>query len=163
MSDLYMSYKTSEANEMHFKTCTKCGKTLPATTEYFHKDKKGKYGLVSKCKRCRAEQDKQYRENNKDKISEQHKQWYKDNKDKIAEQHKQWYEDNKYKIKQYYEDNKDKIAEQHKQWYATPQGQTSAFNCSCRRRIKKQNQQKLNLMNLLIILMMLNGMKKNNI
>ena len=42
MSDLYMSYKTLEANEMHFKTCTKCGETLPATTEYFHKDKNGK-------------------------------------------------------------------------------------------------------------------------
>ena len=59
MSDLYMSYKTLEANEMHFKTCTKCGETLPATTEYFHKNKTGKYGLRSRCKKCEAEYDKQ--------------------------------------------------------------------------------------------------------
>ena len=228
-----------------FKRCTKCGETLPATTEYFHKAKGGKYGLRGKCKKCEAEYGKQYREdnkdkererykqyyennkdkikqyrednkdkiaernkqwyeNNKDKILEQHKQWrennknymkqyrednkdklreqrkqyYEDNKDKIAEQHKQWYEDNKDKIleqhkqynkqyyednkdkkaeygKQYREDNKDKISEWHKQHYennkdklreqkkqyrATPQGQATRFNSSCRRRIKKQNQ-----------------------
>ena len=112
-----MSYKTLEANEMHFKTCTKCGETLPATTEYFHKDKNGKYGLKSTCKKCRAEYHKQHYEDNKDKI----KQYYEDNKDKIAEQQKQYYENNKDKIlervKQYREDNKDKERERHKQYY----------------------------------------------
>lgn len=121
MSDLYMSYKILESNENHFKTCTKCGETLPATTEYFHKDKKGKYGLVSKCKRCRAEQDKQYREDNKDKIAEYQKQWYENNKDKKLKQSKQYREKNRDKItersKQYHENNKDKISERHKQWY----------------------------------------------
>jgi 5-methylcytosine-specific restriction endonuclease McrA len=129
MSDLYMSYKILESNEMHFKTCTKCGETLPATTEYFHKKKSGKYGLSSTCKKCRAEYGKQYHNDNKDKIAEQKKQWYKDNKDKIAEYKKQWYKD-----------NKDKILEQQKQYRATPQGQTSAFNGRCRRRTKEQNQ-----------------------
>ena len=89
-----------------FKRCTKCGETLPATTEYFYKHKNGKYGLESICKKCKSERHKQWREDNKDKILGQRNQYY-----------KQWREDNKDKIKQYYEDNKDKIAEQHKQWY----------------------------------------------
>ena len=103
-----------------FKTCTKCGETLPATTEYFYKQKNGKYGLHSICKKCLIECGKQYRENNKDKIAERNKQYYKNNKDKIAELNKQYRENNKDKIaelgKQYYEDNKDKIAEQQKQY-----------------------------------------------
>ena len=124
MSDLYMSYKILESNEMHFKTCTKCGETLPATTEYFHKQKNGKYGLKSKCKKCIAE----YHKNNRDKILEQKKQYYEDNKEKILEQRKQYRENNKDKTrqyrennkdyyKQYYEDNKEKIREQKKQYY----------------------------------------------
>ena len=138
-----MSYKILEANEMHFKTCTKCGETLPATTEYFHKQKRGKYGLRSKCKKCILEQKKQYYEDNKDKISEYKKQYYEDNKDKIkqycennkdkiAEYHKQYREDNKDKIseknKQYYENNKDKIAERNKQWYEDNKDKISEKN-----------------------------------
>ena len=51
-----------------FKRCTKCGETLPATTEYFYKAKNGKYGLRGECKKCLIECGKQYRENNKEKI-----------------------------------------------------------------------------------------------
>ena len=32
--------------------CTKCGKRLPATEEYFYKSKNGKYGLMNECKEC---------------------------------------------------------------------------------------------------------------
>ena len=34
------------------RRCTKCGKRLPATKEYFHKQKNGKYGLMTICKEC---------------------------------------------------------------------------------------------------------------
>jgi hypothetical protein len=34
------------------KTCTTCKKTKPATPEYFHRQKTGKYGLISQCKEC---------------------------------------------------------------------------------------------------------------
>jgi len=40
---------------MEHKVCTKCNNTLPATREYFHVLKKGKYGLRSVCKKCLAE------------------------------------------------------------------------------------------------------------
>ena len=95
MSDLYMSYKILESNEMHFKTCTKCGETLPATTEYFYKHKSCKYGLSGKCKKCIAEQQKQYYEANKEKVAERHKQYYENNKEKVAEQSKRYREENK--------------------------------------------------------------------
>ena len=35
--------------------CTTCGKEFPATVEYFHKAKKGKYGVSTECKFCKAE------------------------------------------------------------------------------------------------------------
>lgn len=35
------------------RVCSKCRRELPATTEYFHKNKYGKQGLQSVCKECR--------------------------------------------------------------------------------------------------------------
>jgi hypothetical protein len=58
---------------------------------------------------------KEYYENNKDNIKDKINDYYKDNKDKIKERKKEYYEDNKDKIKdkiiKYQEDNKDKIKE----------------------------------------------------
>ena len=34
------------------KHCTKCGKTLPATREFFYLEKNGKNGLRSQCRNC---------------------------------------------------------------------------------------------------------------
>jgi len=49
------------SHEMETKTCTVCEETKPATLEFFHKQKGGKYGLQAKCKVCSAEK---YREKN---------------------------------------------------------------------------------------------------
>ena len=35
------------------KRCTKCEKIYPRNYDYFHKDKKGEYGLKAECKLCR--------------------------------------------------------------------------------------------------------------
>lgn len=46
------------------KDCTGCGTSLPATLTYYHKLKRGKYGLDPSCKTCRAIQKKvAYRKN----------------------------------------------------------------------------------------------------
>lgn len=81
------------------RTCTnkECGKTYPATLEYFHYQKNGKYGLSSWCIFCHRErnnrnkrirmQDAEYRErqrinseeyrrNNPDKIKQHNKDYY---------------------------------------------------------------------------------------
>lgn len=41
------------------RTCTKCGETFPATLEYFHYQKRGKYSLSSWCIVCHRERNKQ--------------------------------------------------------------------------------------------------------
>lgn len=43
------------------KRCTKCGRRLPATTEYFYKSKAGRYGLRPICKECDKRKAWEYR------------------------------------------------------------------------------------------------------
>lgn len=40
--------------KMLHKVCIDCNKSLPATSEYFHVAKKGKYGIQTRCKTCRS-------------------------------------------------------------------------------------------------------------
>lgn len=40
------------------RICTVCKKEFPATTEYFHKSPRGKYGVHSQCKVCRLKERK---------------------------------------------------------------------------------------------------------
>ena len=77
------------------------------TNKQYYQDNKDK--IIDKVK--------EWREDNKEEIKEYKKQYYQDNKDKI----KQYKEDNKEKIKQNYEDNKEKIEEKNKQ----------KVNCEC--------------------------------
>ena len=83
---------------------------LVANSNYFNKEKKGKYGLEAKCKKCK-------------------KQYYEQNKERITESQKQ-----------YREQNKERIAESQKQYRETPQGQVAAFNSGSRRRVREQKQ-----------------------
>ena len=104
-----------------FKKCTKCGRWLVVSTVNFNKNKTGKYGLRGQCKEC----DKQYRQ---------------DNKEKITERNKRWREGNPEYAKQWQEANKEKVAKHHKQYYQSPQGQVAMFNGCQRRRIKGEQQ-----------------------
>lgn len=42
------------------KICSICKKEYPATSEYFHKHKKGKNGLHPRCRKCTSEYNKKY-------------------------------------------------------------------------------------------------------
>ncbi|MFA5305908.1 MAG: helix-turn-helix domain-containing protein [Candidatus Babeliales bacterium] len=53
---------------METKTCNECGKKLPATLEYFEKDKTAKEGLRGKCRMCRKERRKSSYQTNQEKI-----------------------------------------------------------------------------------------------
>ena len=110
------------------KKCSKCGRWLVASTDNFYKNKTGKYGLRSKCKKCMINQQKQYNQYNK-KALERQKQYYKDNKEKRIEYQKQ-----------YYEANKEKVLEQQKQYKKSPQGRAVNFNSNNKRRHKKETQ-----------------------
>ena len=49
---------------MDTKKCTgPCGRELPATTEFFHKNKKGKYGIHTECKECCNKRQEEKRNN----------------------------------------------------------------------------------------------------
>ena len=138
-----------------FKKCNNCGKWLVASTDNFYKLKNGKYGLEARCKECAKNQNKRYREANREKDLDRKKQWYEANKeqqkqyreanrDKRAEYNKQYREANKEKIakqrKQRYQDNKEKELERNKQYRQTPQGQVALFNAHNKRRHKKATQ-----------------------
>lgn len=43
-----------EVERMNYQTCTKCGETLPATPEYFHRAKSCKFGIKGSCKKCQS-------------------------------------------------------------------------------------------------------------
>ena len=89
------------------KKCSKCGIEKPLCD--FIKSKNCKDGYENTCKMCGKEYNKEYCENNKDKLQEYRAQYRENNKDKMKEYNKKWREDNKDYKKQYYQNNKDKL------------------------------------------------------
>lgn len=103
------------------KICTKCKRILVANTINFHKDKIGKYGLKSYCKRCEKEKKKKYYDNNKEEINTKIKKYRKDNKKEISKRRKEHYNEHKEEIieknKEYYNNNKEEISKKKKECY----------------------------------------------
>ena len=114
------------------RKCTKCGKWLVASKVNFYGDKNRKYGLESRCKKCRNKYYKGYRKANKEKMTEYSKEWRESN----PEYHKQWYESNP----EYYKEWRQSNPEYYKEWRQSPQGQAIRFNSHHRRRIKEEQQ-----------------------
>lgn len=67
------------------KTCLKCKKKYPATTEYFYKNKNALDGLFVWCKICKQKSDKNYHIKHKEEIAKQRFLYRKNNKEKIRE------------------------------------------------------------------------------
>lgn len=72
------------------KVCTVCKRELPATNEYFHK---ARGGLHPRCKDCRREQQRAYKEAYPDRVKEQKMRYYYANAKEIYAKQKQWAED----------------------------------------------------------------------
>jgi hypothetical protein len=102
------------------KVCNKCGENLPATQEYFGKEKRNKDGLNGSCRACVVEYKQRYYTENKDRLSKQAKEYGKKNKDRKAEYFKKYREDNKDSLsalyKQWYLENKERLLEYQKQY-----------------------------------------------
>ena len=62
-----------EETQIRYRTCTKCKRTLPATLEFFSKEKGGKFGLRSRCLECRRKEGREY----KKRVAEKHGRVYK--------------------------------------------------------------------------------------
>jgi len=90
------------------KTCTTCGKTKGL--EGFHFQKRGKFGVSSRCKVCTVEHNKKYRQENKESIAEYRKKYNQENKESIAERNKKYQQENKESIlehaKKYQQENR---------------------------------------------------------
>lgn len=84
------------------KTCTKCKKEKELSE--FTKEKKGKYGVRSKCKECANKYTREYKKNNREKISEGNKKYRKRNHKKVKEYNKQYNKDNSSKRNKIYRD-----------------------------------------------------------
>jgi 5-methylcytosine-specific restriction endonuclease McrA len=63
------------------KRCSACGVMKPASE--FYGDKRRLDGLRARCKGCTLESDKQYRDNNKEKIRSSHARYYAEHKETI--------------------------------------------------------------------------------
>ena len=74
------------------KECSVCHEIKPVSE--FSKQKGNKDGIRSKCKECDKQHNKQYHENNAEKIREYQKQYNKDNAEKVRERRRQYNKDN---------------------------------------------------------------------
>lgn len=109
------------------KLCTRCGKEKLLSE--FHKRTASKDGLNYSCKECIAQQNKNQRlkdpekmraykkdwrknqsQEYKDKCAENHKRWRDKNKKKRCENSKKWRDENPDYLKNYYKKRKESIA-----------------------------------------------------
>jgi hypothetical protein len=88
------------------KTCTKCGKELPATAEYFYADNRvGRNGFKSQCITCHSEGTRVWREKNIDreraKARVRAKEWASKNPDLVKQRSKEWRAKNEAHCREY--------------------------------------------------------------
>jgi hypothetical protein len=83
---------------MKYKKCTKCGKELPATKEYFYWHTGDSY-FKGRCKICEREYVKNYRDNNLDKVHSYRKKHYEKCKEEIKERDRNYNRQNYYTAK----------------------------------------------------------------
>jgi len=80
------------------------------TQKEYREDNKEKLAKLNKeYYENNKEKIKEYLKNNKEKITEKTKEYYENNKEKLADQKKKYRENNKEKIKKYRENNKEKV------------------------------------------------------
>jgi hypothetical protein len=79
--------KIKNAKRGDFKICKICNNKLPATLEYWHKQKRCKYGLRATCKKCQCVIQKEYRKtpDAKEKHRVRQKEWRINNTLKVRE------------------------------------------------------------------------------
>ena len=108
------------------KICPTCGIEKPATTEYFMRRPSIPSGFKSRCKAC----EKEYRQENKERMADYQKQYRTNNKDRLAKT-----------SKLYREKNKERIAESKKQYYEQCYRER---NLEYQKKYREINREKLN-------------------
>lgn len=89
-------------------------RTLSVDTESLCPDHGG-VSVKSKCKQCRKEYLRRYRQKNREKVLEQRRRHYRENREKVLEQQRRYRQENREKIaereRRYRRENREKIAE----------------------------------------------------
>jgi len=100
------------------KRCTTCGEVKPLTE--FHRDRTKPDGRRSRCKLCRAGYQREYYEENREKIAEYQREYYEENREKIAEYQREYREENREKRagyqREYREENREAERERSREY-----------------------------------------------
>jgi hypothetical protein len=116
--------------EVKTKVCSKCGRELPLTREYFYCDRRTKDGFLARCKQCKDQADKEYRTRNHDKVCQRRRELYNPEKAKItsAKYRETHREELKVKKKEYYDEHRDEILEQKKIYHQENKERINDYN-----------------------------------
>lgn len=102
------------------KTCTKCGKSYPATRQFFYANKNSKSGMRTDCKQCSAKRAKAWRDANPEQHSKNNKRWAEANPDQMSKKNKRWEKENPNRRRQinrkYYHNNSEKCKSMTAKW-----------------------------------------------
>lgn len=125
------------------KCCTKCGVEYPATTDYFGKQKNGKYGVRADCKTCANAKNRAYREANpetaiawrdanRERINAQNREWKRVNAERHAEINKAYYAENREHhnavVRDWYQVNRERVFLLHKAWHKENPEKSRQYN-----------------------------------
>lgn len=109
------------------KRCSSCG--IEHEEANFYKDKYRNDGYDHRCKPCRLEQKRRYREENPKQGIEYNYRYRQENREKVAEWSRRYSQENKEKeaerSRRYRENNKEKVAERIKRWGQANKGRTT--------------------------------------
>jgi len=125
------------------KQCSSCPRILPATAEYFHRDKYTKDGLCSTCKECRTARTTAYNKEHQDERHEYDKKYYAEHKKESQERNARYasipenLERKRENSRQWYAKDLEKNREYARQYSQTDRGKiASRTNSSNRRALK---------------------------
>lgn len=104
-------------NGVECKECSSCKKILPVDIEHFAPRKLTRDGFNGRCRICCSIHNKQYCEQNKEKVAKSRKKYSAEHKEESKKYRKEHREESKKYKKQYYIDNKDKISNGRKIYY----------------------------------------------
>ncbi len=103
------------------KQCSKCQQILPATPEFFSRNRSKKDGFGTECKTCMREYHKQHYQAHKEEIDKKREVYCETHKEQMSAYYKKYNGNRKEEMreydKQYHEGHKEWHHKQHKQYY----------------------------------------------
>lgn len=119
-----------------------CGRTLPATPEFFHRCKGKKDRLSNQCKECAKTRSRDWKKTHKTRISEIGKAYYQANKAEIDKKNKAYVDTHTERLRgygnQYYHAHREKRIASRRRYSKTEQGRMRILANLNKRRARKR-------------------------